>query len=331
MSEDNGFVSIKPNSSLITPTRWLWKNIISVGGLSLLIGNEEVGKGFLAVHLMAKLTHGKLPGCYSGKPVNVEIVAYEDSEAEWNKRMYAAGADDKYWSILGREDSSMLDFRQDTVGVVEHWKEGKFKFVYIDQLHDHLGVPTDSYNNKQMREALLPVHSHLTEAGISALGANHPNKRGSSIREKVNGSVATLAVVRSALYVAKHPDDEETRVLIPVKNNRGPKLGAMEFEIVDTPRDFRPAGRYVKTGVVQSLRPSKLTYEDLQGSDGTRKGELDAKMRSFLGDGKWHWFSDLREHFPDEDYNFNVLKRCAARLNVKIDSGGYPRRTRWKL
>jgi hypothetical protein len=323
---DNGFISIKPDKSLIRPTRYLWKNRISRGGLALLVGPEESGKGFLAVHLMARLTWGKLPGCYEGHPIRVEVVAYEDSKAEWNKRMDAAGADAEMWTMLEREDGSIFNLRSDLKDLITHWREEKVRFVYIDQLQDHLGVTTDSYNNKQVREALVPLHHNLDKAYITALAALHPNKRGDTAREKVNGSIGTLAVVRSAHYVANHPDDEQVKVMVPIKNSRGPKEPALEFEIEDTSRTYRVNGRYVKCGVIRELVPSLLGFDDL--NKGGRKNELDRGVRSLLSDGEWHWYSDIHDEYP---YNYNVLRRCAGRIGADIEQVGFPARARWRL
>lgn len=330
MTENNGYEWYQPTTGVIRPTKWLWKDRIERGGLALIVGNEEVGKGFFAVWLMSKLTRGKLPGAFETHPLRCEIIAYEDSVSEWTKRMEASGARVGQWGML-RSDR-IPDLTEDIDGLVRHWKKNGIKFVYFDQLQDHLGVKTDSYNNKEVRNALLPLQAKLVEANITGLATMHPNKRGENAREKVNGSIGTLAVVRSAFYMARHPDDDQVRVVVQIKNSRGPRAGGFEFEIVDTDRDFRPNGKYVKTGMIAHVRSTPLTIDDLlKVGRGSPRADVDRKLKTYLADGKWHWYSDIVSDCGLEDLNFNVVQRCSSRIGVEKDKKGYPARSRWRL
>jgi hypothetical protein len=329
MSRVNGYEWYQPSKEIIQPTKYVWKNRIVRDGLSMVVGNEEVGKGFFAVWFMSRLTRGALPGVYQQKPINVEIVAYEDSEAEWAKRMDAADATQGRWGMFRSEH--IPDFREDLEQLVVHWRKHKIKFVYFDQLQDHLGLKTDNYNGKEVRNALMPLQKALTDAHVTGLATLHPNKRGESARERVPGAGA-FAVVRSAMYLARHPDDDETRVLFQIKNSRGPKMGALEFEIVDTPRDYRPNGRYIRTGILDEFRVSGLALEDVLGSERkSAKAELDRRLKDYLVDGKWHFYSDIVQDCGLQEFNFNVLQRCCIRIGAEKRKVGYPARSQWRV
>lgn len=325
----NGYEWYQPTKDIIRPTKYVWKNRIVRDGLSMIVGNEEVGKGFFATWLMSRLTRGALPGVYQQKPINVEIVAYEDSEAEWAKRMHAADATTGNWGMFRSEH--IPDFREDLDQLVRHWRKHKIKFVYFDQLQDHLGLKTDNYNSKEVRNALMPLQKALTDARVTGLATLHPNKRGESARDKIPGAGA-FAVVRSALYMARHPDDDDTCVVLQIKNSRGPKVGGLEFQIVDTPRDYRPNGRYIRTGVLAHFRASSLTVNDLLGTERqSAKGEVDRKIKAYLGDGEWHYYSDMVNECGLEKYNFNLIERARLRIEAEKKKEGFPARSSWRI
>src|SRR5262249_15028737 len=67
-------VRLTPLSKIpIRPVRWLWKDRLSLGTLSLLGGREGVGKSVLMYTLAADLTCGRLPGVYLEQPRSVLV------------------------------------------------------------------------------------------------------------------------------------------------------------------------------------------------------------------------------------------------------------------
>ena len=61
----------------------------------------------------------------------------------------------------------------------------------------------------------------------------HPNKRASTFRELVAGTVAFNAVSRSSLYLAEHPNDPERGVVCRGKGNLSRTPPAIEFMIAE--------------------------------------------------------------------------------------------------
>jgi hypothetical protein len=94
----------------VRPTRWAWDRRIPLGYLALLLGAEGVGKGTLAVWLLARLTRGELPGDLEGAPVRVLLIGDEDSfDSVIVPRLFAAGADLSYVSTLAIGRRSMTE------------------------------------------------------------------------------------------------------------------------------------------------------------------------------------------------------------------------------
>lgn len=332
--EDNGFRRVRADITKIRNTQWVWTNRIERVGLNLLVGSEGLGKGFFVVHLFSKLTNGNLPGCYARKKTQVAVVAHEDSGEEWDKRMDAAQADHRMWYRLERTDMGIIDFREHLEEMCVSLKKYKTNVVYFDQLQDHLGLTTEANNNKQVRNALMPLHATLTSMGICGIATMHPNKnKGGSARDKIAGASAPLQIVRTAMFMTEHPMDPEVRVVTQIKSNHGSLPESVEFEIEDTPRDYRPNGRYVKTGVIDRLRVNSLKFEDVryEPEHKSKMKKLDESIREFLKDGKQHSFPELREVFPESEFSYNVMNRAAKRLGVQIVRSEFQGHTKWSL
>jgi hypothetical protein len=92
----------------VRPLRWLWTHRIPIGMLSLLVGEESVGKGTLAAWLIARATRGELDGDSQGEPVRVLVIGDEDGfEPIWVPRLHVAGADLSMLHTL--DDGEYLD------------------------------------------------------------------------------------------------------------------------------------------------------------------------------------------------------------------------------
>jgi hypothetical protein len=297
------------------------------GGLIDLIGEEDMGKGFFSVYILSQLTRGKLSGKYEGGPINVQVVAYEDDRSEWDKRLAAASADLSRVSYLEKSDGSVPDLKTEAEEVVKHWHKSGIRFVYIDQLLDHLGITTDHYNTKEVRNVLIKFHSLLVKYRITVLATMHPNKRGDTPRARMAGSPALWQPCRSAFYLAVHPEDEDVRVLLNIKNNRAAqKAPAIEFEIVDSSLGFRVGGRRIRTGVVHILtEDSILTVDRVLGSRrapglSDRMVELDGKLGDALSLNGGMLYSELREDEYFGKFTFNTLKRSLGRIHGTVGS-----------
>ena len=81
------------------PRGWVWKGVIPAGQLSLLIGEQGVGKSLLALDLAARMTQG-LGGPHdddTGKRGSVILfIGQDDLEGIVRPRLDAAGADEKW-------------------------------------------------------------------------------------------------------------------------------------------------------------------------------------------------------------------------------------------
>lgn len=216
--------------------RWLWKERIAMGTLSLVAGQAGLGKSTLVYWLVAQLTVGKLYGEFEGIPKSVIICATEDS---WSHtivpRLVAAGADRRRVfrvDVESENDSEDLNLVKDKDALALLAREEDVALLVLDPLTSRLG-DQDTHKDSDVRKALEPMVRVAEGAGFSIVGIMHHNKaEHSGALKSVMGSTAFGAVARSVHTVVMEPtdpDDEddstERRIFGTVKNNLGRKSG----------------------------------------------------------------------------------------------------------
>ena len=219
----------------VRPTRWLWARRIPMGYLSLIVGEEGIGKGTFAAWVIARATCGELDGDLTGERLKVLVIGDEDSfEPIWVPRLYAAGAD--LTKLRTLDDGEYVDdFRKVEDGLASAIADEGIGLVLLDALLDH--VPGGAgggeiYNPKSVREALKPIRRVAATKGIAVLALMHPIKgTPSNFRQLVAGSHQFNAVSRSSLLLAADPTDDQRRVVVRGKGNHSAAPRSIEFRI----------------------------------------------------------------------------------------------------
>jgi AAA domain len=219
----------------VRPFRWLWARRVPIGMLSLIVGEESIGKGTLAAWLIARATRGELDGDLRGEPARVLVVGDEDAfDQVWVPRLYAAGADLE--KLLTLDDGEFIDdFASAAVQLARTIEEEQIGLVLLDALIDHIpgGHAGEAvYNPKNVRQALQPLRRVAAATEIAALGLLHPVKGNpTSFRQLMAGSHQFNAVSRSSLWLAPDPEDDKRRVLVRGKGNHSAEPRSVEFGI----------------------------------------------------------------------------------------------------
>ena len=265
VNDDSGLTVRDANINRARPFQWAWEQRILLSYLNLLIGEEGVGKGNLVAWIAANITRGTLPGNLSG-PRKVIIIGDEDSfDHVWVPRLKVAGADlDLVKQIVAGADG-VLDVKEDADGLRKYVDRERTALVYFDQLLDNLGF-TDSWKDKQVRDALAPLRAVAQRSKVAILASMHPNKRGGSFRDRISGTTAFNALSRSSLLAASHPTEPGRTVLVRGKGNYSAEPLAFEFKI--EPQELTLGGgkkrRIVKTTRITDIRESELRRDKPQ-------------------------------------------------------------------
>jgi hypothetical protein len=304
------------------PPRWAWQDKLPIGYLSLIIGVEGIGKSSLAAWLIARLTHGELPGDLRMTPINVGVVGDEDSfDHVWTPRLHAAGADLDRVKSLGCDFGTIeLEDDQDRLSTAIDLEQ--IQFLYFDSLIDNLGAEVNDWKAKDVRRALQPLRGIARGLGIAVTGSLHPNKRGASFRELVAGSSAFNAVSRSSLLLAQHPEDEDRRVLSRGKGNLAATPPAVEFAIEG--HSFEANGHRFTVPRATAFTVSDVTVDELIDKSGERTvehskvAEAAEIIEALLPrDGDWHLAAPIYEACEAEEIEKHTVKRAKKRLELE--------------
>lgn len=315
------------------PPEWAWENRVPLGVLSLIVGEEGIGKGTAAAWLLARLTRGDLAGDLHGKPVTVGVLADEDSfDSVWTPRLHAAGADLSHVRHVAGPDGSPVELAQDRTDLEAFVTQEEIAVLYLDALIDNLGPRVDDWKSKPVRDALQPLKALAKTHNIAALCSLHPNKGGRTFREKVQGSHAFNAISRSSLWLTTHPEDTERRVLIRPKGNLSRQPQAFEFDIETS--GFEANGYAFNVPVVGGVGYSDLREDDLLGVQFNAAGESRTQARDVLtarlADGQWHASGPIITDCEGMGIYKLSVQRARHDLDVEQKWEGMPAKSYWR-
>jgi len=245
------------------PVEWLWPSRIPLGMLTMLVGDPGLGKSLLTVELAASV---------SREGSAVLLLSAEDSPSVTIRpRLEAAQAD------LGRvhnatlrrdgvdegfalpDDIDSLDALVDELGA---------RLVVVDPLMAHLPAEVNSWRDQSVRTALAPLYRMATERGCAVLLVLHLNKaKGTDPLHRTGGSIGIPGAVRSALLLARDPDDPDgergqQRVLAHIKSNVSPLAPSLSYEVEPI---ILPGDERIETARLQLLGESDHSGHDLLG------------------------------------------------------------------
>lgn len=303
------------------PVRWAWQHRILRGYINLLIGEEGIGKSTLVAWLAARITRGELAGDLHGTPSKVAFVGDEDSwDHIWVPKLEAAGANTKMTKqIVHGLDDDVIDLKRDAKSLMSYLSSEGIALVYFDQLLDNLGV-TDDWKAKQVREALAPLRRAARVSNCGVLCTMHPNKRGGSFRDRVQGTPAFNALSRSSMLLAPHPTEPGRVVAAVAKANYMTEPDAFGFVIKQTSVPGKggvvvPTTEVRDTCELPALRARDLLAEQKRE---TATDQARARLEGIFADGGIHPANDVLETMLAEDFSKTAIH--TARRSLKIQT-----------
>jgi hypothetical protein len=211
----------------VTPVRWLWRDWIPYGKLTVLEGDPGVGKSQITLAVAAAVTGGSpLPGAAAEEPADVILMTGEDGLGDTVRpRVEAAGGDAaRVWSIDGiREGDGKLRFPslpEDTTALRLEIRAHQASLVIVDTFTTYLGGEYNSFKDADIRRALAPLAQVADATGCAIVLIRHLTKqaRGRAITAG-GGSIGIAGAARSILLLAVDPEDESRLVFARTKGN----------------------------------------------------------------------------------------------------------------
>ena len=326
------------------PVQWLWQGRLPLGTFNLLGGREGIGKSIVECDLVARITRGRMPGRYRGKPHAVIIAATEDA---WSytivPRLMAAGADLEIVfrvDVTSTEGDVALSLPRDLPALERLITAHEVAALMLDPIMSRLDAALDSHKDGEVRLALEPLSAMLERTGCMGLGLIHVNKSGSTDPlTTLMASRAFAAVARSVLFVMVNPDDDTTRLLGQPKNNLGRSdLPTLVFRIDGKTVATTTEGP-VETGHLMWIGESDRSLHDAiqqeaeaDGCNRTVVQEAADWMEDYLKskDGSAD-SAEVKAEGKKAGHSLDAIHRARTKLKITAVSIGFPRRTHWKL
>ncbi len=307
--------------------RWLLPGQIPLGMLSLLLGDPGLGKSLFTCWLASLVSRAG---------ATVLMATAEDSpSATVRPRLEAVAADLELVQLVelhreGFAEGIALPDDMDKLDtlVLDH----AARLVVIDPLSAHLTEAVNSWRDQSVRRALAPLARMAAERGCAVVVVAHLNKgQGGDPLYRAGGSIGIPAAARSALLLARDPEDEDgergsRRILAHVKCN---VAELAESQACNVEPALLPGNEQIMTARLTITGPSAITGSELlrveQPDERTARDEATDYLRAELADGP----QEAKRLIRDAPCGQRTLKKAKAALGVLVEREGFGAGGRW--
>jgi RecA-family ATPase len=208
----------------------LWHPYVPLGELTVIDGDPGTNKSSFTLDLAARVSTGAaMPGekKTSARGSVLLLVAEDSIRKTLPLRLQAAGADLTRIAVM----SESLTIPLGLPAIEQAVCKMRAKLLIIDPLMAFLGK--DANNDQKVRQALMPLRAFAERTNTAGILVRHLNKRGGgNSLYRGSGSMGIIGTTRSALFISKHPEDPNMRVLCHTKCNLAPEGPSLLFEPV---------------------------------------------------------------------------------------------------
>jgi hypothetical protein len=313
MSDDDVYATLSMFEAL--EVDWFFEPLIPYGMLTIMEGDPGIGKSFAAMNFAAVMsTGGTLP---NGDRVEKKGALYCSAEDDPNytirPRIDAMRGDPK----LIRVQEKYSPFNDDGLKMLRREiRKHPVGLVVIDPLPAYIPSDSNMYAPNEIRALLAQLSELAAESSAAFLIIRHLRKsKGDKAIYNGIGSIDVIGAARSAILVARHPDDADIGVLAHLKHNLSVKGDSWGYRLVTDESTAIP--RFEWTGKVS------LTADQLSNPD-SGPSALDAAidfLKQELSDGPKN-AADVQKKAEKRVIASRTIDRAKKELNVKVDKKG---------
>lgn len=349
MTEANGMPRIFKASEMAgaSPARWLAKDWLPQAGVSILIGDEGIGKSLFWVRLAAAVTTGKPLheiGLPARDPQTVVLVITED---DWGStvlpRLVAAGADLEHIRVVSADTtgSGAPEFPRDLY-LIEEMDE-RPALIVVDTFIDTLGNGASFATSQGAIRALVPMRNLSVKTGAAVLLVTHTNRtKTKNARDKYGSSSEIRKKARMTLFAQR--DDDGFLAVGPEKSNlTRSDIKAATFQIKSAELEdfgYDEHGEVVTTGTLFYAGESQYTAKELIARNAEnanasvdRQERKDAQLwlHGFLELNGTMESRDIKREANLAGISTRTLQRARNDLKLAVGYVGQPPVSTWSL
>jgi hypothetical protein len=313
-----GLVTTCLNTIKVQPIHWAVPGYFPRGKLVMLAADGGLGKSTFITENAARRSRGE---CCLGMhydqvppPADVLLIGREDSyEDTVVPRLLAAGAD---LSLIHRLDMTRTRDGKEVTFSITHFEAMQahleayptIREVYIDPFGAYIGAAGVNENkDADVRSIMDPLAELAAKTDVTFYLVKHLTK-GATARavHKVAGSAAYSNACRAVFMLSTDPEDEDLRLLMPVKMNGAPFPQTRAFRF----KELEPAAR---TSIL-SKHAKHLSQED--------RDELGKQLHRIVWEGAVN--KDADEVFAAKSKEPKKGKKAGDWLKEFLDTYAWP-------
>jgi hypothetical protein len=357
---DGRLTIITASDVTIRRVRYLWEGRMPLGSMTLMPGEEGIGKTTIGVWVIAQTTLGTLDGELRGHPRDVLVLAPEDGiEDVFTPRLKEAGADltrvhfVKARVAMDGSDRDVIVPRDLDVlsEAVVNYRAG---LMWIDSLVTTLPEDLKSVSYKDVATALKKISTWAEYTGVAVAAPWHLNKTsGGDTAIRMMDSRGFRTAARSVLLVVADPEADEgvTQGIVAVDKSNASTIAVPALRYRIDSAAYRVEELDEETGEVREIPAScgVVTWlGEVEGDGRAIAREMLAPLIQHEGTAA-NWLRDYLEGEGEaarvdviaeaerEGFSESSIKRAArsvvvSRFETGQDEHGRPfRRAIWSL
>lgn len=304
--------------------RWLWRNRIPEGFVTMIAGKPSGGKSLLSAHLASDVTR---------RGHNVIYSSTENPKKEMTiPRLIAARA------VRERVDIRRFILPHDLGRLEKTIISDNVRLVMFDPISDHLTV---SRHSDAIRSVSLPLVDIAERTGCAIVLQEHilrdASPRMSPLRAVPGSGSGLPAAAQMVFIIGRDPEDDEHVLLCPAKANLVDELRALEFgfDEADVPGVDAPIGVLRYMG--ETTFNARKLLRGSESEDDHRPPEKMAAACKWLTDYLANAPNyrakamDVHEDAMNHGHTRRTLRRAADDMGLVKDPPGGSRNCTWAL
>lgn len=310
------------------PKVWLAKQRIPRAGVTVLVGDEGIGKSLLWVWIVGAVTTGKpLPefGIPSRDPQHVRLILTEDDwSTEVRPRLELVGADLDYVTVIAaaKDGSGTPVFPSDDMDLL--YEDPVPALVIVDAWLDTVPGSLNVQTPQDARLALHPWKDVAVHTGAAVVLMTHTNRAKGTAREKYGITGELRKKARMALYAQR--DDQGKLLVGPEKANGTAIVSSSMFTIEVV--QVRPPTDDDDGTVARVKYVGQSDHNAAELADSSAMGPEHMWLINHLAEGARQ---NVVETAVEEGFKAYKIRLAAKELKVKFDRVGYPAVSEWSL